>query len=205
MTRTRPAGASRRPRLAAAAVWPLIDAAKPWLAGAVVVGLGQAMLLVIQAAILSSMLVGALYLGLTAQAAARDSLFVVLLALGQGLLGSASEACTETAARRAKADTRQRALAMAIRQVASGRYGPDEHGDALPSDEQGAALGPGGLATLIGAGLDELDPFVGRVLPRAVLALAVPALLLAWIGHLDLISAGLACLALLLAPVLAGL
>ena len=46
-------------------------------------------------------------------------------------------------------------------------------------------LGPGGVTTLIGSEIDELDTFVARVLPRTVLALAVPALLLAWIGHLD--------------------
>jgi ABC-type transport system involved in cytochrome bd biosynthesis fused ATPase/permease subunit len=61
------------------------------------------------------------------------------------------------------------------------------------------------MATLIGAGVDELDPLVARVVPRTLLALAVPALLLAWIGHLDLVSAGLAGLAVALSPVLAGL
>ena len=61
------------------------------------------------------------------------------------------------------------------------------------------------MTTLIGYGVDELDPFVARVLPGAVLALAVPALLLAWIGHLDLVSAGLAGVTLVIAPMLAGL
>ena len=46
---------------------------------------------------------------------------------------------------------------------------------------------------------------MARVLPRIVLALAVPALLLAWIGRLDLVSAGLATLTLVAASVLAGL
>jgi ABC-type multidrug transport system fused ATPase/permease subunit len=61
------------------------------------------------------------------------------------------------------------------------------------------------VTTLIGSEIDELDPFVARVLPRTVLALAVPALLLAWIGHLDLASAALAAVTLVIAPVLAGL
>ena len=61
------------------------------------------------------------------------------------------------------------------------------------------------MTTLLASGLDELDPFVARVLPRIVLALAVPALLLAWIGRLDLVSAGLATLTLVAASVLAGL
>ena len=42
-------------------------------------------------------------------------------------------------------------------------------------------------------------------MPRAVLALAVPALLLAWIARLNLLSAGLAGLALALGPLLAAL
>ena len=61
------------------------------------------------------------------------------------------------------------------------------------------------MTTLLASGLDELDPFVARVLPRIVLGLAVPALLLAWIGRLDLVSAGLATLTLVAALVLAGL
>ncbi len=61
------------------------------------------------------------------------------------------------------------------------------------------------MTTLIGYGVDDLDPFVSRVLPGVVLAVAVPALLLAWIGHLDLVSAGLAGVTLVIAPMLSGL
>jgi ABC-type transport system involved in cytochrome bd biosynthesis fused ATPase/permease subunit len=211
---------------AAAEVRPLIAVARPWLAGAVLVGLGQSVLLVVQAHILSQLLADALDHGLTARAAAQDSLRVASLALGQGLLGWAWEACTEAAARRARAATRRRALARAIRLAASGlptsdesrsdvfrsdvfrRAGLSRHeprADEPRPDGHRGALGLGAMTTLIGSGVDELDPFVGRVLPRTVLALAVPALLLAWIGHLDLVSAGLAGVALLLAPVLAGL
>jgi ABC-type transport system involved in cytochrome bd biosynthesis fused ATPase/permease subunit len=58
---------------------------------------------------------------------------------------------------------------------------------------------------LLASGVDDLDPFVARVLPRTALALAVPALLLAWIADLDLVSAGLAAVTLAVAPVLAAL
>lgn len=174
----------------------LVDVARPWLAGAIAVGLAQSLLLVGQAAVLARLLSSALYGGLTAPAAAGDSLLVVLLALGQGLTGWAWETCTEAAARRARGAARQRALARAIRLAAASQGPPGRDGDDL---------GPGGMATLIGPGIDELDPFVGQVLPRAVLALAVPALLLAWIAHLDLLSAALAGLALALGPVLAAL
>jgi ABC-type transport system involved in cytochrome bd biosynthesis fused ATPase/permease subunit len=173
--------------------------ARPWLAGAVIVGLGQAVLVVAQADVLARLLSAALYRELTAPEAAGDCLRVALLALGQGSLGWAWEACTEAAARRARMATRRRALAASLRPGSPGQSAADEAGG------RGAAPGPGGMTTLLASGLDELDPFVARVLPRIVLALTVPALLLAWIGRLDLISAGLATLTLVAASVLAGL
>ncbi len=200
--RARPAG-RRGSRPAAAGIRPLAAVARPWLAAAIAVGLGQAVLLVVQAAVLSRLLSAAIYGGLTAAAAARASAAVALLALGQGLGSWAWEAATDAAARRATAATRRRALGTAIRRAAAAHDGgrPDNGGD----DPGPGGLGPGGLATLLGSGVDELGPYVARVLPRIVLALAVPALLLAWIAHLDLVSAGLAALALVLAPLLAGL
>jgi ATP-binding cassette subfamily C protein CydD len=169
--------------------------ARPWLAGAIAVGVGEALLLIAQAALLARLLSSAMAGGLTARATARDSLLLVLLAAGQGLAGWAWEACTEGAARRARGAARQRALAQGIRRAATCGTECSGSGD----------LGPGGVATLLGTGIDELDPFVGRLLPRAVLAVAVPALLLAWIAGLDLLSAGLAGLALALGPLLAAL
>lgn len=189
----RPSPAARPPT---ADVWQLTAAARPWLAGAVSVGLGQAVLLVAQAQILAGLLAGALYHGLTGPAVAWDCLRVACLALGQGSLGWAWEACTEAAARRARAVTRQRALASSIRTTRAARVGADGDGEAP---------GLGGVTTLLASGVDDLDPFVARVLPRTALALAVPALLLAWIAHLDLVSAGLAAVTLAVAPALAVL
>jgi ATP-binding cassette subfamily C protein CydD len=173
--------------------------ARPWLAGAVAVGAGQAVLLVGQAAILARLLTGAMYGSLTSQTAARDGAAIALLAVAQGLAGWAWEAWTEAAARRARADTRHRAAAAALDLT------PAQYQAAGQNQMAGDAPGPGGLTTLLGAGIDDLDPLVGRVLPRTALALAVPALLLAWIGHLDVISAGLAAVTLVIAPMLAGL
>jgi ABC-type transport system involved in cytochrome bd biosynthesis fused ATPase/permease subunit len=197
--RTRPATLAQTPRPSAADIWRLVAAARPWLAGAVIVGFGQAVLLVAQADVLARLLAGALYQELTAPEAAGDCLRVALLALGQGSLGWAWEAFTEAAARRARMATRQRALAASVRLASAGLSAADE------AEGCGAAPGPGGMTTLLASGLDELDPFVARVLPRVVLALAVPALLLAWIGHLDLVSAGLAALTLVVASGLAAL
>ena len=186
-----PAWAARPP---AAGIWRLIAAARPWLAGAVIVGLGQAVLLVAQADILARLLAGALYRGVTGPEAAGDCLRIALLAVGQGCLGWAWEACAETAARRARAATRQRALAASISLTSPGLSADGADGGHDP------ASGPGSMTALLASGVDELDPFVARVLPRTVLVLVVPALLLAWIGHLDLVSAGLAMGTLLVAP-----
>lgn len=76
--------------------------------------------------------------------------------------------------------------------------------DAGPSRES-AGAGPGAVTILLGTGIDDLDPFVGRLLPRAVLAMIAPALLLAWITRMDLLSAAIAALILLLSPVMAAL
>jgi ABC-type transport system involved in cytochrome bd biosynthesis fused ATPase/permease subunit len=190
MRPAQPAASGRRQRLPRAQVSWLADVARPWLTGAIVVGVGQSLLVLAQAVVLARLLSGALTGGLTGRATTADGVLLALLALGQALTGWAWETCTEGAARRARGAARQRALADGIRFAASGRIdGP----------------GPGGLAALIGPGIDDLDPFVGRVLPRTVLALAVPALLLAWIAHLDLLSAGLAGIALALGPLLAVL
>ena len=60
-------------RLAPAELWQLVAVARPWLAGAVAVGVGQAVLLVAQAAILARLLADALYGGLSGHAAAATS------------------------------------------------------------------------------------------------------------------------------------
>lgn len=199
MRRAGPAVPAWAPRPPTAGIWWLVAVAWPWLAGAVIVGLGQAVLLVAQADVLARLLAGALYRELTGPAAAGDCLLAASLALGQGSLGWAWEACTEAAARRARMATRRRAVEASVHLASAGLSA------AGGADGHGAAPGRGGTTTLLASGVDELDPFVARVLPRTVLVLVVPALLLAWIGHLDLVSAGLAILTLVAASVLAGL
>ena len=201
--------ATRGPRPSPAEVRRLLAPARPWLAGAVAVGLGQAVLLIAQANILARLLTGALDGTITGRTVTVSCLLIASLALGQALSAWAWEACTEAAARRTRAIVRLRALATAMAPMApqnpvrpTSPISPT--GPATPSS-QNDALGPGGLTTLIGSEVDELDPFVARVLPRTVLALAVPVLLLAWIGHLDPISAALAAATLMIAPVMAGL
>jgi ABC-type transport system involved in cytochrome bd biosynthesis fused ATPase/permease subunit len=198
MRRTRAAAADRAPGPPAAGVWRLVAVAGPGLAGAVIVGLGQAVLLVAQAGILARLLADALYRVLTGPEAVGDCLRIALLAVAQGSLGWAWEACAEMAARRARVAARRRALAASLRL-------PSPDPSAACANDRDPAPGPAGLTTLLASGVDELDPFVGRVFPRTVLAVAVPALLLGWIWHLDPVSAGLAAVALVVAAGLAGL
>jgi ABC-type transport system involved in cytochrome bd biosynthesis fused ATPase/permease subunit len=184
---------------------PLLDVARPWLAGAVAVGIGQAMLLLAQAALVASLLSSAFAGGLTVRAAARDSLLILLLAVGQGLIGWAFENCAEGAARRARSAARRRALAHAIRLAASAPgTSADRNGERGIGGTDGEPA-PGGAAALLGPGIDELDAFVGRAVPRAVLAVALPALLLTWIARLNLLSAALAGLALTVGALVAAL
>ena len=179
--------------------------ARAWLAGAVAAGLAQAVLLVAQADILARLLTGAFYGEISGRAVTGYCAAIASLALGQALFTWAWEACTEAGARRTRAAVRRWALAAAMDPVSpiglAGTAGPSVPVWSRADDP----LGPGGVTTLISSEIDELDPFVARVLPRTVLALAVPALLLAWIGHLDLVSAALAAATLVIAPVLAGL
>jgi ABC-type transport system involved in cytochrome bd biosynthesis fused ATPase/permease subunit len=191
---SRPSGPGDGERLGVAEVVRLVAPARAWLAGAVAVGLGQAVMLVVQAGTLAGLLAGAFDGTLTGRAAAADCVRVAALAAGQGLSGWAWETCTEAAARRVRVATRRRALTAAIGSVPRARSG-----------EQGEPWGPGGMTTLLSSGVDELDPFVARFLPRAVLVLGIPVLLLAWIGGLDLASAGLAGAAVVIASLLAGL
>jgi len=59
----------------------------------------------------------------------------------------------------------------------------------------------GELAVTLGHGLDALDSYIGRYLPRILLAGITPAVLLIFIAHLDLLSAGILLLTLGLLPV----
>src|SRR4051812_24246276 len=120
--------------------------ARPWLAGAVVIGCGQAVLLVAQAAVLGRLLAAAFYGGLSGPAAARAALLIASLAPRQALARWAWEACTEAAPRRARAAVRRQALAAVLNPGHPGHL-PN------PVDPPGAAArvastGPGGMTTL---------------------------------------------------------
>ena len=102
--------------------------ARAWLAGAVAVGLAQAVLLVAQADILARLLTGAFYGGISGRAVTGYCAAIASLALGQALFTWASEACTEAGAWRTRAAVRRCALATAMDPVSpiglAGTVGP---------------------------------------------------------------------------------
>lgn len=166
-----------------------------WIAVSVASGLMRAGALVLQASVLASVVAAAmrhrLDVGLVDGALARLGLVALLVASA----ALAAELAGERSARRARASLRREGLAAASALVAT------QHSPHLEADDGGL----GALSTHLTSGIDGIDAFVGRYLPRAVLALAVPLGLLAWIARLDLLSAGLAALALVAMPVLAAL
>src|SRR6202012_6278234 len=70
------APASSGPRPAAGEIRRLAAVARPWLAGAVITGLGQAVLLTAQAAVLAGLLATAMRHQLTVRLTARDALLI---------------------------------------------------------------------------------------------------------------------------------
>jgi ATP-binding cassette subfamily C protein CydD len=192
----RPDRPPERQRARAREFWELTGrAGRVWIGAGVASGLLEAAAVVCQAAVLASVCSAAMDHRLqTSQldAWARELIAVALL------LGSAralSELAAERAARRARASLRREGLAAASVLVARQQHPHLEASDG----------GLGALATELGSGVDGIDAFVGRYLPRAVLTVAVPLGLLGWIAHLDLLSAGLALIVLLVMPVLAAL
>jgi len=179
-----------------AELWALAErAGRVWIGVGVASGLLRAAAVVLQAAVLADVASAAMDHRLRIGELDGWAWELVAVALLLGSAGALGELAAERAARRARASLRREGLQAATQAVATQRGAHLEASDG----------GLGALATELGTGVDGIDAFVGRYLPRAVLAVAVPFGLLAWIAHLDLLSAGLALAALLVMPVLAAL
>jgi len=192
----RPAQAPRRSGVSRAELWALAERAGwIWIGVGVASGLLRTGAVVLQASVLASVASAAMdhRLGIGELDGWARELIAVALLLGSA--GAIGELAAERAAQRARAALRREGMAAATQLVATQRSAHVQATDG----------GLGALATEIGTGVDGIDAFVGRYLPCAVLSVAVPFGLLAWIAHLDLLSAGLALASLLVMPVLAAL
>lgn len=166
-------------------LWRHVAAFRHWVIGAGIIGLGLTACLVAQATFLAAGL-GDLF----SHPAQRGDLRVALLGLvvatlARGGLSSFAEWAANRAATRTKAELRVAAIENAI------SLGPVW----LAGHETGA------LSVTLGHGLDALDDYIGRYLPGIFLAVFAPVVLLGWIAHLDLLSAGILVVTLLLLPV----
>jgi ATP-binding cassette, subfamily C, bacterial CydD len=163
-------------------------AARGYLAATIALGLAGAALILLQAGLLSRALAGAARgTGVGALAGVLAWLGVVLA--GRALAAAGSEAAALRAATVVKSGLRRRLSAHVLR------------------------LGPGWLAgqqageitTLTTRGLDGLDAYFARYLPRLVLAVVVPLAVLVTVAFADWISAVVIAVTLPLIPLFAVL
>ncbi|MGH3246196.1 MAG: thiol reductant ABC exporter subunit CydD [Trebonia sp.] len=166
-------------------LWHRAPAFRWWVSGSVVIGLASTVALIVQATFLSAAVAAAFAPAGRTHAISHDLAGLVAVTLVRAVLAFGAEQAATGAARRTKTELR----AAAIEELAA--RGPSGAGQRPTGD----------LAITLGHGLDALDGYVGRYLPRFVLAFLAPVVLTGWIARLDLLSAGILIVTLVLLPV----
>jgi thiol reductant ABC exporter CydD subunit len=165
-------------------LWRHVGAFRRWIVGEVVLGLGLTACLIGQATFLAAGLTDLLFRRADHGAVRVALLGLVVTTAIRGGLSFFAEWAASRAAATTKAELRGEALAKVI------SLGPVW----LASQQTGE------LTVTLGHGLDALDDYIGRYLPATMLAVLSPVVLLGWIAHLDLLSAGILIVTLLLLP-----
>ncbi|WP_188280736.1 thiol reductant ABC exporter subunit CydD, partial [Streptomyces sp. CBMA29] len=155
-----------------------------FLAGAVLLGLAGAGLIIAQAVLIADVVVGGFRDGEGVGELRGTLAWLVAVAVGRALVGWLTELCAHRAGAAVKSQLRGRLL------------------------ERATALGPGWLTgrrggeltTLATRGIDALDDYFSRYLPQLGLAVVVPAVVLARIVTADWISAATIAVTLPLIP-----
>jgi ATP-binding cassette, subfamily C, bacterial CydD len=163
-------------------------AARGYLAVTVGLGLAGAVLILLQAGLLSQALAGAAR-GTGIRALAGTLAWLGLVLAGRAAAAAAGEAAALRAAAVVKSGLRRRLSAHAV------RLGP----------RWLAGQQAGEITTLATKGLDGLDTYFARYLPRLVLAVVVPLAVLTRVAFADWISAVIIAMTLPLIPVFAAL
>jgi ATP-binding cassette subfamily C protein CydD len=161
-------------------------AARGYLAVAAGLGLAGAALILLQAGLLSRALAGAAR-GTGAGALAAVLAWLAVVLAGRAVTAAGGEAAALRAASVVKSGLRRRLSAHAL------RLGP-----RWLSGQQA-----GEITTLATKGLDALDAYFSRYLPRLVLAVVVPLAVLVRVAFADWISAVIIAITLPLIPVFA--
>ena len=152
---------------------------------AVAVGVIIALLVIVQARLLSTAIVDVAQDGEPLNAIAPTLLGLGAVVLARAILGWLGEATAYRTAATAKSELREQAIAHALRLGPRGPAGRD----------------PAAVAALVTRGADALDSYYARYLPQLVLAVIVPiAVLLTVLGQ-DVISAVIIAVTLPLIPV----
>lgn len=152
---------------------------------AVVIGVLSAVLIIVQAKVLSSIIVDVTANGVGIDAVMDGLLGLALIFAGRALLAYGAEVAAVRSAARAKEQLRQATLGHVLGQGPTGPAGQD----------------PAAVAALITRGIDALDGYFARYLPQLVLAVIVPIAVLATVLGQDLLSAVIIAVTLPLIPI----
>jgi ATP-binding cassette, subfamily C, bacterial CydCD len=147
--------------------------ARGFLILAVALGVVMAVLVIIQARLLSTAIVEVAQGRADLQTSIPVLVGLVLIVVMRAVIAWIAEAAAYRTSARAKAELREAALEHVLRLGPAGPAGAD----------------PGGVATLITRGVDALDTYFARYLPQLVLAMIVPVAIIATVVGLDFISA----------------
>jgi ATP-binding cassette subfamily C protein CydD len=165
-------------------LWRQAPAFRLWVIVATLIGVGLTVCLVAQATFLAEVLDVAMFHRGDGSALTLGLIGLLIATLVRTILAFLTEQAAVRAAARTKAQLRRLAVGKLL------SLGPDQ----LSRHHAGE------LAVTLGHGLDGLDGYVGHYLPRLVLAFIAPLMLLAWVAHLDLLSAGILAMTLVLLP-----
>jgi len=156
-----------------------------WLAASVGLGLILTGCVAVQAVLLGDVLTRLLHPPVTLQAVGSELVGLLAVTALRSVVLAASAPAGQVAANRVRGRLRRDGLAAVL-----------ERGPAWLAGERS-----GELAVTLGTGLDALDAYVGDYLPRLVLAVLAPVVLLGVIGGLDWLSLIVVLVALALVPV----
>jgi len=179
-------GRARRPQaIIDPRLWRNVRAFRTWVVGAVALGMARTICLIVQATFLASGLTDLLFHRADHGAIHSALIGLVVVTVVRAVLSFFAEHAAIRAATRTKAELRAEALHRTM------ALGPTWR----------ASRHTGELAVTLGHGLDALDDYIGRYLPATILAVLAPVVLVAWIAHLDLLSAAILVVTLALLPV----
>ena len=156
-----------------------------YIVAVIVTGVVTAVLVIVQARLLSGVIVDVTGDGLSFNRVSEAVVALAVVVLVRAAIAWGSEMLAVRASARAKEELRDATVRTVL---ASGPYGR-------------AGSAPGEVATLVTRGIDGLDGYFARYLPQLVLAVIVPCAILLTLAGQDLLSALIVAVTIPLIPV----